>query len=525
MATIGDTIDLLSTATPLTAGTSWISSAVVLGQYNGLNVMVKTDQLSSLKVEWSGDNGINFDFSDDYIINPLDDRILAISVKQKTCRFTIRNDSGSNQTFLRMFTYGVLPSNSVVVSDISDINVNVTSDTSYGDLVVNEPYSLHEYNFYSGTSTPVTALSNTLITSYPDIFTLASASADNTCAVDNVNHCLYLTTGSANGHGASIQGSSNNVPVASTFQGRLCVSFTYGNTSNTSLQVGFGYSGSNSSPQAFSSSTDGVYIGWKDAGVHTYDNFSFIVGSTVIPRTSFNQDKMDGSGFPVIDLTQPNIFVIIMTCVGLYSLYALNPYKRDLVLLHVESRLNNATRPMKPPTGLVIHAFNNANPVTECRCNVFGVKMLADIVKENFSIQPVNLFANYLGGGDRLVAVFRTHATFAGSAQNYYSTMITSLNVVTDGISPIFLKFYLDGTVVGGAWSQPHPYLPIEINTTATYTPSTRLVESIVLGSTDSKKIEYSRMTPFVNGYRYTAVVCSSSNDFNLATIFNLSAP
>lgn len=109
---MSDIITLLSYNTPLTSGSSYITPKVIAGQYTSLVISYFSDQDTTILVQFSND-GINWDINitKNFFANIKDYENLVIYAKWM--RYTITNNSVSNQTVMRIFTYGCPNNNSL----------------------------------------------------------------------------------------------------------------------------------------------------------------------------------------------------------------------------------------------------------------------------------------------------------------------------------------------------------------------------------------------------------------------------
>ena len=121
MSSPGDTIQALSHNTIILASATWTSQAFVLGAYNSMSVMVKTDQPGTLTIQWSGDGGINYDNVNSYLISAGISRTVETPVLQKVVQVSFTNSSISNQTYFRLTTYATVTNTSISINSPDNV--------------------------------------------------------------------------------------------------------------------------------------------------------------------------------------------------------------------------------------------------------------------------------------------------------------------------------------------------------------------------------------------------------------------
>lgn len=517
---IGDTINLLSTTTPLTAGSTWTSSPVVLGQYNSLVIMIRTDADGELFVDWSGNNGVNFDATDSYnIVDNLTKRIV-ITTQQKVIRLRLTNGV-VNQTELRLFTYGVVTNNSSLVSLVSDINIeNLKHGLKGGQTIVTEMTPIMEYVFKYG-QTSVTCQSNTLNCCYPDIWT-GGNNANATCGITS-EEFLFLNAGGTIASRAIIQGRGSYIRASSTSYTRFVASFSVSDALIGSLFVCNAPTSTNipySTPAAIIQMIGG--FGWYgNNGGKTSANFSVIFydpssGIVSVPTTSW-LDKCDGnSTMPLInftDLTKPNCFQIEYSagCNLIFSI--LNPATNRFVPVYQKNYINALPQRSTGEQCMTLFSFQGDTPTSPTDIiNLRDFTICTDMPPQfPTSMTGVIEFNVGVAGATTNFGAIQQAISLTPGGVSFLPFNWYDLSISTSGTNPVTFKIFLDSTVTGGSWVKDALY-PIEKNTTATITPSSKLLYQYELAPTDSFYVKFDPLTPLLYGFRPLSLQLTSKS-------------
>jgi hypothetical protein len=528
---IGDNIDLLSTTTPLTAGGTWTSPAVVLGVYNSLVIMIKRDIDSTLYIEWSGDQGVNWDATDTHnIIDTITSRIV-ITTQQKTMRLRLTNGA-SNQTYLRLFTYGVTTNNSSLVSLVDSIDVsNLLTGLAGGQTVVSQYTELVNYNFAHTRTTSVTCQSRNLQAGYPDIYTY-SANASATCGSSNypsLAHYLYFRPGTVTSQPAVIMGRGFLAQAGSTNIMRFLGSFDVSDSLGRMI-IGCCADNANTPLVANPITVWHAGFGWDLAATKTNDNFSVAHGAQYTPRTSWNIDKCDGnSTLPAIDFTnpdKPNYFQAEWTMGGNIRFSIMNPSTNKFSAVHQVNTLNTDTVNIVGNRSVLfaIYGTISSSPgsgTDEIRCSCYNLS--TDLPIPRGIPLEKNISFDVAVAAQALDAIALQQVSSLGGIAPYTVINLNSISISANGLNPVTVKFFLDSTVTGGSWTVDN-VLPFHYNTTASITPSTsNLIYQFELGNNDSLHKEFNPLNSLLYGFRYVTIQVSSKSTSDVRICLGLS--
>jgi hypothetical protein len=526
---IGDNIDLLSTTTPLTSGSTWTSPAVVLGVYNSLVVMVKTDVDSTLYIDHSGDNGINWDATDVHTIVDTITKRVVITTQQKTIRLRLTNGA-SNQTYLRLFTYGVVTNNSSLVSLVNSIDVsNLLSGLSGNQTQVTQFTPLLNYNFQQVASSIVTCNSRNLKTGYSDIWTYSPDVTPQCGYGSTAKQYEYLFLRGSNAVSeANISGRGFLPHAGATYISRFVSSFSISDSTNSRMTVGV-TKDVGSTPLTIGQTQWWGGFGWiSDSAVKTNDNFSIVYGQSLyVERTAWALDKADGnSTLPEMDFTDAdkfNMFQVEFTLGGNIRFSIMNPSTDKFVPVH-EIRNLNSTSFQVGTRSLFFGMHTKMGAVStgtdEIRCNCFSLS--TDLpLKPSLSLKQNIGFDVAVGGATINPIILHQDSSVSNQAQ--FSTIcLESVSISTSGLAPVTVKFMLDADESGGSWVSD-TVLPMRYNTTATVTPSTKIIHQFELSNEDSVHKEFDALNTFLFGSRKVGIQVSSKSTSDIRICLGLS--
>lgn len=134
-----EVIPELSTSTPLLSFTSWQSNPIIAGQYTAYTFSYFVDQDINAFIQFS-DDGINFDISEEILLDANTRGSHSTVIKGKWTRIIIENNTLNNMNTLRFYTYATIQNSTLTAilqgeegkNPVVDIG-NFTTDT-YGDL-------------------------------------------------------------------------------------------------------------------------------------------------------------------------------------------------------------------------------------------------------------------------------------------------------------------------------------------------------------------------------------------------------
>ncbi len=493
MSSPGDTISQLSTSTPLTAGSTWTSQAIVAGQYNSLTTMIKTDQDGTFYIDWSGDNGLNYDATDTYQVIATVTLRAQVTTQQKVLRMRFTNSSGVNQTYLRLYTYGVVTNNNVLATLVPNIpghliSVNVANLplTGYQDMNSATLTPIRQYDFTSvnpGIGQAVNG--NPLISVYPDLY-MYSTTADPT-VVNDANSMLELNSGHTGGTGQTgansyILGSPATFRAGEAADVRFSGAFSYSDGPNGSVTVlGAGYL----SPSPPYSIIDFMGFGFFQPitnDVDSYDTFGILIvsksTSTFIPRTAWNVDKADGDTvLPVLDFLHVQGYKVVLNPEGYKWLQfsILNPATGLYSLVHVSNG-------MKPQAQTGTCWTTNLYPIVNLNLSSSGavtnnpslfIKSIAIMSQGDRVPYLPNRFNQLFSGSgvtsEEVVVSYMIYTSAAATAgQTCQIAKITATNY--NGSDPLVVTLYGRGLTTGGSFVDVNTNLYfVQRNTGATF--------------------------------------------------------
>jgi hypothetical protein len=308
MASIGDILDDLSTSTPLLAGATWTSKPVQPGTYNSLTVNFKSDSGGNLVVMWSAD-GTHYDFVYTSVLPPstmTTGTQQNIVVTNKWIKLSFTN-TGLDQTYMRLKTYGVVTNNStqsILVSSIAGkLNSILVANLGYNYDGL-QTYQTSPLKGYSFKPSRVGSISNLLMndnSSYP-----YGTSAANPAFLGDLpaGIALYEAVGAVAGVAApgdfiSLTENVYSGIMAGEFlecQFR-CKFYARTSTGNTESYCGLGRQSTLSN--AALTVVEGIGMGYDD---QIYIIYSIETVEVRIAQNAFNLDKFDGTGDALLDL-------------------------------------------------------------------------------------------------------------------------------------------------------------------------------------------------------------------------------
>lgn len=540
---IGDTIDLLSTTTPLTAGSTWTSSGVVLGTYNSLVVMVKTDIDSTLYVDWSGDNGLNWDASDQHAIVDTVTKRIVITTQQKMIRLRLINGA-VNQTYLRLFTYGVVTNNSSLVSLVSSIDIsNLISGLTGRQTQVTQLTPITQYNFGVGQINAGTCNNNPSLTIYSDLNANCGAITSPTVGLAGADTLmggyLFLEPSVTDTAVGTVYGRSHSLRAGETLIGRFVSSFNVSDSTGGSLLVGLIPPQDNTRGSASLSTYYGMAFGWFVSAPKTNDNFGIVFGNSVfVNRLNFNGDKCDGnSTLPELDFTnpaKPNMFQVEISSGGNLRFSIMNPSDNKFVLVHQVTNLHTQLSNPVPELCFSMIAVQGSGYTSGTdQANVLCATILTDMPVAFPTSACRAISYDVAVGGSIIFPVFlRNSPAFALTNINY-GVNLAFVSISTSGTNPVTVTFIRSNASSGGSWSAVgsglyRGSLPVEQNTTGTFALgggfNTEAVQQFELGANDSLYQTFDSLTPFLYGQIPIVISVSSKGTSDVRICLGLSA-
>lgn len=445
MSSLGDTIEELSTISPLNAGLEWTSQAMVPGQYNSLSVQILSDQPGRLIVQWSGDNGKHWDVSDSVILAANVALRSAIVVQQKDVRFIFQNTSPSNQTFLRLFTYGVTANTNSITSlvpstgPLASVIVDNLPTTTYGDLSVEINQPKKAYVFTTGSSGNMNTTS--WKSPYTDLKSAANASApkvgfDQTPSTFP-NGCLRFHGFQANHYGM-LKGQCVNVTAGSGIACRFTAGFNQPARPAPTDKITRLYTGMGNGSVGTYNVVNGCFFGYYDTSYEATDTSAFGIiicdgmnAPLFISRQYWNNDSATGLGrLPFINPGTLNSYMIQAQLGGDVEFYITNPNTGQYSLVHTHRWLNTQIATpssvkssfVDPNFALLFYAHNDATVSVPLDASV-GIFMASF----SLYIQGEQMFPIY----DRYCITGNIPYPISGSSGN---TVLTMVNLTSIGV-------------------------------------------------------------------------------------------
>ncbi len=138
MATVGDTIDILTTDDTLLSNATWTSKAFVMVEYNTLSLTMYASTNTTITVYWSGDAHY-WDFGQVYTADANVASNFSVVTLNKWVYITVHNSDVVNQSFMRFTTYATVADTAVkaiLVGPGPKIppSVSVTNSFDYNNL-------------------------------------------------------------------------------------------------------------------------------------------------------------------------------------------------------------------------------------------------------------------------------------------------------------------------------------------------------------------------------------------------------
>lgn len=499
-----DNINLLSYTQNISAGSTITTEKVISGQFISLNILPKADQDLTIVIQFSGD-GTNWDYSVTKNISSGSNTLDTTPVVAKWMRLRITNNGLSSTTYLRVFVYGT-PTNSSTLAQISKIgNLNPEIDVAnlptdgFGDLRVGNIYPLLNYTFNYGNSSLTSA--NNILTPYPDLQVYSVILSGAT--IDFTDRCLNLKTNNTVNSNDIVQGRCRGYRSGLTNIYRFTMKFdiTTDSSKGGTALVGIG-----------SYYTDKYCFGWKGETLD-YDNFCIFYrgpnGNIIIPRTSFNHDKIDGTNIlPVLDFTKLQVCQIVLTYLGAgpVDFFIMNPSDGQFVKVHSIKHPNSltGTSSLEPsfgvhleiaiPSGAVVSSGNlSASIGSFCSFTVgnrlqthdrFSVAVSSSGVTSEQTIINIKGSNSYLGANSAM--------TFA----------IDGINISTDGTKNTIIRVYMNSAISGSpVWQNFNSnYSSLLYDTSGTFTPSTGVLTYVYqLTKVDSLRIDLANKLLILN--------------------------
>lgn len=518
---MANNISILTFNSSVLANATYTSEKCLLGHYNSLSVIGKSQTSVDVFIEYSGD-GTNWDYYEKFILSTTNNLYVS-SVVGKWVRLRIVSTTASS--YVRCFVYGNYGSAGGSVSSIDE-----TSTTAFGEELTAGIKPEVQYIFTKGTTGTYT----TAILPYSDIKYYSSKALNNYTIGSGVvrfgNGCTSV------GDKMMLYGGTYRYRPGQGINSKFTAYFTQGPKSNpqhpTTEYVGIGNING-------TSVLNGYFFGYGDpsAGVTSF-GIIYINNSvrTFYPSTSWNVDKCDGTNvMPLIDFSKTNIYKITFQYLGfgIVRFYIENPLTGDLTLVHTIQRVNTVNYPsnMSDPTvGFVMFIEVESGVIenggtSEVGSCCFNLSIEGDSTPSNDTIGS-SINDTGITSTESAIITYSCPPVFYGST-NYYPIDINHLSIATDGTKNIVVNAYLNSTfsvspVFGDIGAN---LIPISSYVGGTITSFGTLLFSTTLAKADTLTIKPLGLLIQPRSYiTFTAKVVngSSTSTVTLATSFSI---
>jgi hypothetical protein len=481
-----DIIKELSHTSPLLAGANFTTEKVIAGQFAAINISFASDTDTSVVTQFSND-GANWDINISKSFSAGISSFENIVILGKWIRLSITNTSLSNQTYLRVYTYGSVSNSNLnaVLSKIGNKSPEVAIDNlplgAFNDLQVAPMHAKISYVFAGGnTSIPK---DDNIHSYYPDLHA-GDIGASVTPSIDFTNRTINLKLNSDINNPSYIQGEPIRYHAGTGMMYRFTMKFELSDSDlGATLAIGAGYI-------ANGVRSDFYGFGWDadiSGGPNTYNNFgiSYVIagGLNFIPRTSWNVDKADGTGdLGVLDTTKLQVCQITQTYLGAgpIKFYIMNT-EGNWILVHTIKfpGTRTATIARDPSFGLSIYGFIPAGAVIGSGNDIvssgsFGVIQEID---NNLSftrrgIEHSTLETAIGAAAETVIFSLQNFTTYNGVPKNtplVLDTVVCSASGT--GNRAVFFRIYKNGVITLPTWVLVDNYSTMRKDEVGTYAP------------------------------------------------------
>ncbi len=467
MSSPGDTIQALSHNTIILASATWTSQAFVLGAYNSMSVMVKTDQPGTLTIQWSGDGGINYDNVNSYLISAGISRTVETPVLQKVVQVSFTNSSISNQTYFRLTTYATVTNTSISINSPDNVNVTVTNlpETPSGEMDSATLTPIKQYDFSDITGGFVPNMSiNPLISQYPDIFMSAASTFPKVSKGNTyLTSTMLINSGSDTVGPYYVQGrpcTTRGMPIDIRFSAAWS-SATYTGSGPGSIRL----IGAGMILPGTTAIADFMGFGYFNGTGDNLANFGVIVtakgSSNFIPIGSWNGPQP----FPPLTLIAINGYRMVRfsEMSDWIYFYIMNVNTGLYQLVHSTQSINVSGSPWTTGWGLLAYGNTHGCPLIGGvpqmmlkTWSAFSQGSRLQFPSPTYSL----IFSGSLAANTSLVNNYTLSNAIGASnlAGALVLTKISGTNTLASGTSqgsPIIFRVYVRGVTSGGSATQP----------------------------------------------------------------------
>jgi hypothetical protein len=453
----GDLSTSNNSTTPLTAGSTFTGTAE---QNNFPDVYVSciTDQAGTLYFDFSND-GTNWN------VFPPSGFTLVAGVHEahkalkagRYFRIRVTNTSGSNQTYLRAYTY--FGSFDQLTSPLNFAPNNDTDAITTKSVLVGETDS-GSFKFVGVSNNGQLDVAIKDPTSiFGEVITAELTPVMQGDFVYGLNSNLWTSsvTGSGTATSASQMGVASTTAVATSsalIQSVRRAKYRAGEGLLTRFTAQFTTGAANSTQLAgmFNSTIDGWFIGYNGTSFGIMYRRNSV--DTWVNQASFNLDKLDGTGASgiTLDPTKLNIFQITIGYLGGRGcrFAVMSPISGDWVVFHdynLSGALTSQTQSVNPTMTFGIQAINTTNN-TNIVVRSGSVGMFIIGLRERIgSTYGQNNFKSVATTETNILTI-RNNSTMNGAA-NQAQLRVRSISVSTVAAVPVVFKL-IKNTTLGG---------------------------------------------------------------------------
>jgi hypothetical protein len=423
---------LNSSSTPLNISSTFTGTGEDIHIYKSLIVSLFSDKSSAtngLSLEFSID-GTNYDFKKTYSIIGNSPFSTSLQVIARYFRVVYTNGITAQSTF-RMQTIYVSSQNSDEPTTISASSIPKSINTkiidpldSFGDLSITEKNPSNIISFRYNINTNFITTSNTGSSTITQLNSMARLRTGTTINSTSLIRSISMTS--------YTPGIGVRCYITPVFNNGISGTTQYAGIGNTDCGYFFGYNGT----------TFGII----------YRNNSI---DTFIPQSTWNNDKMDGSGKSgmILDPTKGNVYMIKLQWLGFgfISFFIENQYYNDFILVHTINYPNSFTTPSLQNPGFYCLSYIS-NGATTNDMSLY-LSCIAVYTEGSFHLRPgyrfsSNNLATIASSTLQTILTLRNKTTYS-SKTNYSPLSIDIINFSTSGNKPVRFDLIRNPTTVG----------------------------------------------------------------------------
>jgi len=468
---VSNTVDALTYTTPIPAGNIYVGPGQFLGEYSSLNLVGKSDRETKVTYEFSGDN-VNWDAAMTKTLEPFSNTNTSVVIVAKYCRIVIENLDLTDQTFLRVYTYGSDDNSAInaLIQKIGSLNavldVGNAPVSKWGDVPAADVIPVRCYSFDSGLSTLIT---QGITSGYRDLRVKSHTGTGTSAQVDFTNGIL-LSNGNEPDEATVVETDKERIHMGCAMVARFTARFNVVQDSTLGIQIAAGIASPGGGARyGFGFfSTNNNTINPQQIQIVILDPQ---VGVIVLRKSEWNGDRADGTALlPPLNFLSNQEFEISYTYAGNIVFRISNPSTGYYVTVHTFRKLNDSQNAGVPGGNY----FGMRMNVTIVPGSVVGPGVRSGVEVMSYSLtsmgkralhrDPFSTSGSVSGEGPGIVDVLNLRnstdlllTTFPGC---FPRLKIKSLNVVdTSGhTTPLQIFVYKNPVfLIPGVWTQPDP--------------------------------------------------------------------